>query len=243
MPTENTQNQTSEDDGPEVQDPGRTEFANIAENIIAVSENLKKMPNLNPQTLRMHLINDLYPLLEDWAQACNWYTGDLHARVSEVEEEVGEGSNEGLDPEFAAELIEFIGVSLQLFGVLVNVCRNDTDVITKVQLLIAKAPGLITKIRDITLEDEEDEEEDEEGSDADVLEPKPRPRVRPVVSTVTAAPEPVPAEPVQDSPTAEPVVASVDTVSADVVQVSTTNDQNPDVVTPSTTVTGGETNG
>ncbi len=213
MPNENDQNVNAQaEDEADVQDPGRTEFANIAENIDAMSEGLKRMKELNPQSLRMFLLNDLFPLLRDWADTCNWYTGDLHARVSEVEEEVGEEAGEGLDPEFAGQLIEFIGVSLQLFGVLVNICKNDPEVIGKVQLLIAQAPGIIAKIREITLEeeDEEEEEEDEEDEEeAEVLEPKGKQSV----------PAPAPAEVL---PVVQPVEPSVPETASPVEPVTST---------------------
>ena len=234
MPTENKNNVNAQaDDDPDVQDPGRTEFANIAENIDAMSESLKRMKDLNPQSLRMFLLNDLFPLLKDWADTCNWYTGDLHARVSEVEEEVGGEAGEGLDPEFAGQLIEFIGVSLQLFGVLVNVCKNDLAVLGKVQLLIAQAPGLIAKIQEITLEEQEDEDEDDEDDeedegDAEVLEPKGQ-QATPVLEESAPVVQPVELPP---SGTAAP---------ADVVPVTSTADPNPDVV--ATTTTSGEQNG
>jgi hypothetical protein len=221
-PQQNDQNEPEEDEDDEIQEPGqppRTEFANTVEALEAAMENLKRMPNLNPQTLRMHLLNDLYPILVDFANSSNWYVGDLHQRVTEVEEEVGGESGEGLTPEFAAQLIEFIGVSLQLFGVLVNICKNDPEVIGKVQLLIAQAPGIISKIQDITLvEEEEDEEEDEEDEEAEVLEPR------------SSQPEPV-----VQSPVAESVPTRTAAPNPDAVVNTTTSDSSPDAPIISTT--------
>lgn len=229
---ENTQNnepqnnepadqEVDEEEGDEVQQPNsRTEFVNMAEALTAAAKNLKGLKHLNPQTLREHMLNEIYPILIDFAMACDWYTGDLHARVTSVEEEVGGGIEEGLSPEFATQLIEFIGVSLQLFGVLVNVCKEDQAVIEKVQLLIAQAPGIISKIHDITLidEDEGDEEEDEEeGDDEEPPEVIPPIRRAPVVAA-----EPVPV-PVSVDVTSEPTPEPTNAPSADQPVISPTN--------------------
>ena len=230
---ENQKKVNTQDEDVEVQDPGFTEFVNVSANLQAMSESLRKMKELNPQTLRMHLLNDLYPLLIDFANTSHWYVGDLHGRVSEVEEEVGGDTGEGLDPEFAAQLIEFIGISLQLFGVLVNVCKGDPEVIGKVQLLIAQAPGLIAKINDLTLEEEDDDDEDEddedeeEDEDIEVLEPT---KAKPSTPAPEAAPEAAP-------------VGAVDAASADAPVVPATNTPSPDAA-PVTTSGGPEsTNG
>jgi hypothetical protein len=231
----------SQEDGDEVQEPGsRTEFANIAEALGAAVENLRKMPTLNPQTLRMHLVNDLYPILVDFAMASDWYTGDLHGRVTEVEEEVGEESGEGLEPEFAAQLIEFIGVSLQLFGVMVNLCKNDPEVIGKVQLLIAQAPGIISKIQEITMveEDEEEEDEDEDEEEPEVQEP----RSRQATGSTEEAPQVQPAEVTAPSPEVAPRSTTA-TPTPDMVVNTTTSNPNPGAVVNTTTNGTEQTNG
>lgn len=218
------ESEPEEEDDDEAQgpEPPRTEFANTVDNLEAAMENLKRMPNLNPQTVRMHLLNDLYPILIDFANASNWYVGDLHQRVTDVEEEVGGGEGEGLTPEFAAQLIEFIGVSLQLFGVLVNICKNDPEVISKVQILISQAPGIISKIQDITLveeDEDEDDDEDDDENEPEVVEP----RARPQVSVVPTEATPTPGVPTTATPT------------PDVVENTSTADPNPDAVVSSTT--------
>jgi hypothetical protein len=248
MPTDNNQKEPEQNDqdqpdeeGDEVQEPGsRTEFSNIAEALSAGVENLRKMPTLNPQTLRMHLVNDLYPILIDFAMASDWYTGDLHGRVTDVEEEVGEESGEGLEPEFAAQLIEFIGVSLQLFGVMVNLCKNDPEVLGKVQFLIAQAPGIISKIREITLEEEEDEDEDED-EEPEVLEPKGQ-QTKPVleVESVQVTPDGISFVPKQQPVELPP---SGTAAPADVVPVTSTASPNPDVVVNTTTDGAEKVNG
>lgn len=230
-PEQNDQNEPEpeEEEGDEAQgqDPPRTEFANTVDNLEAAMENLKRMPNLNPQTVRMHLLNDLYPILIDFANASNWYVGDLHQRVTDVEEEVGGGEGEGLTPEFAAQLIEFIGVSLQLFGVLVNICKNDPEVIGKVQILISQAPGIISKIQDITLvEEDEDEDEDEDDDDEENEPEVVEPRARPPVSVT-------PAEAIPTPETAS--IPTTATPTPDVVENSSTADPDPDAVVSSTT--------
>jgi hypothetical protein len=243
MPTDNNQKEPEQNDqdqpdeeGDEVQEPGsRTEFSNIAEALSAGVENLRKMPTLNPQTLRMHLVNDLYPILIDFAMASDWYTGDLHGRVTDVEEEVGEESGEGLEPEFAAQLIEFIGVSLQLFGVMVNLCKNDPEVLGKVQFLIAQAPGIISKIREITLEEEEDEDEDED-EEPEVVEPRSRPVAIAPVESPLAQPVEAAAPPPEVAP--QPTTAT----PPPVVEVTTAS-PNPDVVVNTTTDGAEKVNG
>jgi hypothetical protein len=163
----------------DVQDPGsipNTEFLGISEALQMGMQTLKQMPQANPARLKMFLINDLYPILVDFAQMANWYTGDLHERVSNIEDEVEGTGGEGISPEFAEQLIEFIGQSLQLFGLLVNLTKGNPEVAHSVQMMIARAPGLIARIQEITLseeEEEEDEEEDEEDVETpEVLEPR-----------------------------------------------------------------------
>lgn len=249
-PTQNDENEDpeindeEEDEGDEVQEPPRTEFMNMVEALEGALQNLSRMPQLNPQSLRLHMQNDLYPILIDLAKACDWYTGDLHQRVTNVEEEVGDSGEEGLSPEFAEQLIEFIGISLQLFGVLVNVCKNDASVIEKVQLLIAQAPGIIAKIRDITMvEDDEDEDEDEEEDEEEpeVMEP----RGRQVTSSISSESTPVSVDSVQAAPAPEPEPAqpTAATPNADVVPVSSTVDVNPDDVQVTSTADKEPSNG
>jgi hypothetical protein len=155
---------------PNASDPPRTEFAGIHEALSMGLETLRRMPQANPQRIKLFLINDLYPILIDMAQMADWYTGNLHDRVSTVEEEVEGNIGEGISPELAEQLIEFIGHSLQVFGVVVNVAKDNQNLIHTVQLLVAKAPGLINRIQEITITDEEDEEEEEED-EPEVIEP------------------------------------------------------------------------
>jgi len=223
-----------EEEEEDIQEPPRTEFMNMVEALESAMQNLTRMPQLNPQSIRLHLQNDLYPILIDFARACDWYTGDLHRRVTDVEEEVNESPEEALSPEFAEQLIEFIGISLQLFSVLVNACKNDVAVIEKVQLLIAQAPGIITRIREVTMVEEDEEEEDEEEEDeiSEVLEPraaKPpaetpapvEPEQKPVDEMVV--PVSPPPMPTNGDSADMPVVTTTDVPSADVPAVAPTN--------------------
>ena len=242
MPTENTkpteleQNDQNEPEEEEQEAGPRTEFLNTVNNLEAAMENLKRMPNLNPQSLRLHMLNDLYPILVDFAKASDWYTGDLHARVTEVEEEVGEDDGEGLTPEFAAQLIEFIGISLQLFGVMVNLCKNDPEVIGKVQILIAQAPGIIAKIQEITLVDDDDEDDEEDEEEPEVQEPRSR-------QNAVASGMPAEVTVVPEVPEVSPQVTTSATPTPDVVVTTTTTAPNPDAVVNTNTNGTEESNG
>jgi hypothetical protein len=82
--------------------------------------------------------------------------------------EMGEGGDggEALAPETAEQLINFIGMSLQIFGVILQSPKADPKLLQVAQILTAQAPGLIAKVQEITMS-EEDEDEDEDYEDED----------------------------------------------------------------------------
>jgi len=132
----------------------------------------------NAAALRNFLVMDLYPILIELADFANWYIGDLNDRIMTLEESDGEGG-EGLDPEFAEQLINFIGMSLQVFGLILRAPKVNPELLQTTQLLVAQAPALIARIQEITMVDADDDEYDddeevepEEAEPIEVLEPK-----------------------------------------------------------------------
>jgi len=231
------QSPTPTEEDPEVQEPEsqepeeeeeeegedeETAQTNFVEIIDALMMGKGQLANLkqanNSQVLRQFLLNDLYPILLEMASHCNWYIGNLHDRVTYLEEEQGQG--DGISPEFAAELMEFIGVTLQIFGELIPIIQTRPDMLHRVQILVAQAPSLMARIQDATMTDDEEEEEEEEEEEQEVpevvepasqkpaevsqtpeppavepqSEPKP-PEEAPQVSAPEPEPEPEPAEP------------------------------------------------
>jgi len=177
-PVETEQVQESEqemEEQPAEEDVSRTEFMNLAEALESGKDALNRLPQSNPQRLKAFLVNDLYPILIDLANIANWYTGDLHGRVTTLEEEASGTGGLGIDEEFAAELIQFIGQALHVFGLIIPALQSRPDLANVVQLLVARAPGLISRIQDLTVSDEdEDEDEDDEDEfedEGDVLDP------------------------------------------------------------------------
>lgn len=228
------QEDDEQDDEQEEPEVPRTEFMNLKEALIMGQAQLKRIPHLNPESLRRFLLADLYPILIEIADYANWYVGDLHNRVMGIE--IGESDGfqgEALSPETAEQLINFVGMSLQIFGVILQSPKADPRLIQTAQLLTAQAPGLIAKVQDITMSEEpdeedyededEEEEEEEDGIDSDngqsaqstkVLEPHTREPVQIAVPAAEAAPEPTnkaaaetPAEP-KAAETAEPAAAA-----------------------------------
>lgn len=212
----------------------RTEFMNLKEALVMGQAQLKRIPHLNPESLRMFLLADLYPILIELADFSNWYIGDLHNRVMGVEmgqdDEFGE---ESLSPDTAEQLINFIGMSLQIFGVILQSPKADPRLIQTAQLLTTQAPGLMAKVQDITMAEEPDEEEYEDDEEEDfsgdngqstestaVLEPGNREPVQVAVSEDKAkaeAPAETPAETPVETPVetkAEPVAEATETPAA-----------------------------
>jgi hypothetical protein len=174
-----------EDEEQEEQDVPRTEFMNLKEALVIGQAHLKRIPHINPESLRKFLLADLYPIIIEIADYSNWYVGDLHNRVMGIEMGESEGyDGESLSPETAEQLINFIGMSLQIFGVILQSPKADPRLIQTAQLLTTQAPGLIAKLQDITMsedsdegDEEEEEYEDEEDSEVEpteVLEPQKR---------------------------------------------------------------------
>jgi hypothetical protein len=151
------------EDGEEVP---RTEFMNLKDALVMGQKQLKSKHFGNAANLRQFLIMDLYPILIEIAEYANWYVGDLHNRVMGLE--MGESSDggEALTPETAEQLINFIGMSLQIFGVILQSPKVDPKLLHLAQILTTQAPGLIAKVQDITMSDEpDDENEDYEDDD------------------------------------------------------------------------------
>jgi hypothetical protein len=199
----------------------RTEFINLKDALEMGQKQLKSIPHVNPESLRRFLQMDLYPILIELADFANWYVGDLHNRLLSMEQEIEGGGGEGLDPEFAEQLLNFIGMSLQVFGVIIRATNANPELLQTTQILVAQAPGLIARIQEITMvdddadyddEDEEDEDEEAEAEEAgepvEVLEPRkktepaaeaaaepeaqPEPETEPAAEATAAPPEPEP---------------------------------------------------
>lgn len=161
-------NEYEQESSEEGQDVPRTEFMNLKEALLIGQSQLKRIPKINPEAMRQFLANDLYPILIEIADYSNWYVGDLHNRVMGLEMNESDGyAGEALSPETAEELINFIGMSLQIFGVILQSPKADPRLIQTAQLLTTQAPGLIAKVQDITMIEEPDEDEDEEDYDDD----------------------------------------------------------------------------
>jgi len=148
----------------EEEEPPGTEYQNLIQELQMSKEMLARLPGGNPARLRDFLVNDLYGFLERMLSISDWYTGDLHQRVTVIEDEVGGGPGGGLDPEFATELIEFIGGSVKIFGAVISIppVQGNKALMHAIQILIAQAPGLMSRIQDMTITDEDEEDEDEE---------------------------------------------------------------------------------
>lgn len=159
--TEQTPEGGVEEDG-ETEEVLRTEFMNLKDSLEMGMKQFKRMPHINPQSMRDFLIADLYPILMEIADYSNWYIGDLHRRVLNIEQEMeGEPENEALTPEFAEQLINFIGMSLQIFGVILQSPKVDPRLLQTAQLLTTQAPGLIAKVQEVTMTDEPDDDDNE----------------------------------------------------------------------------------
>jgi hypothetical protein len=248
QPPEDSEVQEPEVQEPEAQEPeeeeeedaAQTNFVEIIEALTMGKGQLSQLKQANNgQVLRQFMLNDLYPILLEMANLCNWYIGNLHDRVSDLEEEQGPG--EGISPEFAAELMEFIGISLQVFGELIPMIQTRPDMLHKVQLLVAQAPGLMARIQDATMTEEEEEEEEEEEKEVpEVVEPtsqKSASPQTPAAAEPTAEPEqpteeaaPTPAEPEQPAaPTpAEPEQPAEAVESISVEDVVKTDEPAPE---------------
>lgn len=217
---------------PEVQEPeeegeeeeeeaAQTNFLEIIDALTMGSRQLGQLKQANNgQVLRQFLLNDLYPILIEMANLCNWYTGNLHDRVSDLEE--GQEPGEGISPEFAAELMEFIGISLQVFGELIPLIQTRPDMLHRVQLLVAQAPGLMARIQDATMAEEEEEEYEEEEESQEVPEVVEPTAQKPAEQAAEPAPEPTP-EPVPEQqavePAPEPVAEEAATESVESISV------------------------
>lgn len=175
----------------EEEESAQTNFIEIIDAFTMGKAQLTRLKQANnPTVMRQFLLNDLYPILIEMATLCNWYTGNLHDRVSDLEDD--QGADEGISPEFAAELMEFIGISLQVFGELIPLMQARPDMMHKVQVLVTQAPGLMAKIQDATMAEEEEEEEEEEEKEVpEVVEPtfQKKPEEEPPPAAAAEAPE------------------------------------------------------
>ena len=149
----------------------RTEFMNLKDALIMGQKQLQSKQFGNASNLKQFLIMDLYPILIEITDFANWYVGDLHNRVMGLEMNEGGDGGEALSPETAEQLINFIGMSLQIFGVILQSPKADPKLIQVAQILTAQAPGLIAKVQEITMsEEDEEDEEDEDYEDEDYEE-------------------------------------------------------------------------
>lgn len=191
-------------EGEEGEEVPRTEFMNLKDALVMGRKQLQSKHFGNAANLRQFLIMDLYPILIEITDFANWYVGDLHNRVMGLEMGEGGESGEGLDPETAEQLINFIGMSLQIFGVILQSPKADPKLLQVAQVLTAQAPGLIAKVQEITMSDEPDEDdedyegdedydEDDENDEGGEMEDEPN-------AEPTAVLEPRGREPVQATP-------------------------------------------
>jgi len=217
------------EDEEEDEDEGtpRTEFINLEDALKMGQKQLKNKQFGNAAALRNFLVMDLYPILIELADFANWYIGDLNDRIVTLEESDGEGG-EGLDPEFAEQLINFIGMSLQVFGLILRAPNVNPELLQTTQLLVAQAPALIARIQEITMVDDDDaddeydddeEVEPEEAEPIEVLEPKKQAEARkpaPDASEERDDQPPPPKPSAEAEPAAEPgaEVLAADAVSA-----------------------------
>jgi hypothetical protein len=153
-------------EGEEGEEVPRTEFMNLKDALVMGRKQLQSKHFGNAANLRQFLIMDLYPILIEITDFANWYVGDLHNRVMGLEMGEGGDGGEALAPETAEQLINFIGMSLQIFGVILQSPKADPKLLQVAQILTAQAPGLIAKVQEITMS-EEDEDEDEDYEDED----------------------------------------------------------------------------
>jgi hypothetical protein len=191
-----------------------TEFQVLNSHLEEAGERLARSTHLSPQSLRDWLVNDLCPIFGDMMKTAEWYVLDLNMRASELEENADRESEDSLTPELGAQIIEFIGRTVQLFGAIAPMLQaQNPQLLEELQLLVAVAPGLLSNVQDAIVleeyEDEDDEEEDEdegdeeedeeEGDEEQPEEPSP-PALEPVVDTSKTA-DPV----VDTSETVEPI--------------------------------------
>ena len=195
-----------------------TEFEVLNSHLEEASERLARSTHLSPQSLRDWLVNDLCPIFGDVMKAAEWYVLDLAMRSTALEENAEQESEDSLTPEFGAQIIEFIGRSVQLFGAIAPMLQaQNPQLLEELQLLVAVAPGLLSNVQDAIVleedeeedeeyEDEEGDEEDDEEGDEEGEDEEEGAEEQPVEPSVPA-PEPV----VDTSETAEPVVDTSET--------------------------------
>jgi len=179
-----------EEEGSDGEEGLRTEFINLKDALMMGQQQISRIPHVSAQSLRAFLSQDLYPVLVELADYANWYIGDLHQRVANLEDNADQSDGEGLEPEFAEQLFNFIGMSLQIFGVLVQVKGADPKLIHMAQVLIAQAPGLLAKIQEITLVEVDDDDDDVDDADDDDMVDEPPEVIEPSKQRVVTAPVP-----------------------------------------------------
>jgi hypothetical protein len=147
-----------------------SEFQVLNSHLEEAAERLARSTHLNPQSLRDWLVNDLCPIFGDMMKASEWYVLDLNMRAAELEDQE---SADSLTPELGAQIIEFIGRTVQFFGAIAPMLQaQNPALLEELQLLVAVAPGLLSNVQDaIVLEEAEDEDEeydeDEEGEEGE----------------------------------------------------------------------------
>jgi hypothetical protein len=146
-----------------------SEFQVLTSHLEEATERLARSTHLSPQSLRDWLVNDLVPIFSDVMKASEWYVIDLHENVLELQDSVGEeeGAADSLSPEFGAQIVEFIGRSVQLLGGVAPILQGKhPKMLEELQLLVAVAPGLLSNVQEaISIDDEDLEDEDDEDEE------------------------------------------------------------------------------
>jgi hypothetical protein len=183
-----------------------SEFQVLTSHLEEATERLARSTHLSPQSLRDWLVNDLVPIFSDVMKASEWYVIDLHENVLELQDSVGEeeGAADSLSPEFGAQIVEFIGRSVQLLGGVAPILQGKhPKMLEELQLLVAVAPGLLSNVQeaisidDEDLEDEDDEDEEDYEDEGEEEEEEVADVEEEVVDAAPAAVEPVEAAPAE----------------------------------------------
>jgi hypothetical protein len=201
-----------------------SEFQVLTSHLEEATERLARSTHLSPQSLRDWLVNDLVPIFSDVMKASEWYVIDLHENVLELQDSVGEeeGAADSLSPEFGAQIVEFIGRSVQLLGGVAPILQGKhPKMLEELQLLVAVAPGLLSNVQeaisidDEDLEDEDDEDEEDYEDEGEEEEEEVADVEEEVVDAAPAAVEPVEAAPAEpEAAPAEPEAAPAEPEAA-----------------------------
>jgi hypothetical protein len=154
---------------------------------------LKKLPHLNPQSLRDFVVGDLYAIVADLIGAADYYISDLNNRLLDVEEAVGEDALvEYVDSTFLVGLLEFVGRTIHIGNKVATWAseKGDKEALENIQVLMATAPAVIARLQELLAasqeaeeaqgeedddEDEDEDEEEQENADAEEVQEPVRP--------------------------------------------------------------------